>query len=71
MNSEALHIAKKAVQIYAESHPRPSHVTQKQGAQMLGISAATMSRLVKFGSIKLNKCGLVPISEIDAALMPH
>ena len=47
MNADMIHFAKMAVRMYAETHPRPSHVTQKQGAEMLGISATTMSKLVK------------------------
>ena len=70
MTPEMIHFAKLVLRMYAETHPRPSHVTQKQGAQMLGISAATMSRLVKFGTIKLDKCGMVPIGQIDEALTP-
>lgn len=61
-------IAAKAVQLYAESHPRPPQVTQAQAAEMLGISRPTMSRLVKAGIVRLNACGLVPISEVDRAL---
>lgn len=29
-----LEIAIKAVQLYAETHPRPSHVTQTQAAEI-------------------------------------
>lgn len=61
-------IAVRAVQLYAESHPRPSQVTQEQAAEMLGISRATVSRMVKFGTLKLNKVGRIPISQIDKAL---
>ncbi|MGB4062535.1 MAG: helix-turn-helix domain-containing protein [Azonexus sp.] len=65
----ALKIAMKAVQLYAESHPRPGHVTQEQAAEMLGISRATVSRMVKFGTLKLNKVGRIPMSDIDKALL--
>lgn len=68
MNADMLYFAKMAVRMYAETHPRPPHVSQKQGAEMLGISTTTMSKLVKFGTFKLNKCGLIPIDQIDAAL---
>ena len=40
MNQEALNIAVKAVQIYAEHHPRPSQVTQQQAATRPCIAAA-------------------------------
>ena len=65
---DALEIATKAVQLYAESHPRPSQVTQLQAAEMLGVSRATVARMLKAGTLRLNKCGLIPIAEIDKAL---
>ena len=49
MNQEALNIAVKAVQIYAEKHPRPHQVTQIQAASMLNVSESTISRMVKTG----------------------
>lgn len=64
----ALRIALKAIQLYAESHPRPSQVTQDQAAEMVGVSAATISRMVKAGELKLNKFGRISIGEIDRAL---
>lgn len=63
-----LEIAAKAVQLYAETHPRPAHVTQSQAAEMLHISRPTMTRLVRAGTVRLNACGLVPITEIDRVL---
>jgi DNA-binding transcriptional regulator LsrR (DeoR family) len=69
--SEALQIAMKAVQLYAETHPRPIQVTQKQAAEMLGKSEITVSRMVKAGTIKLNSAGMIPISEIDRVLQPR
>lgn len=66
--TDALQIAAQAVRLYAESHPRPPHVTMADAAEMLGISRPTMSRIIKAGIIRLNACGRVPISEIDAAL---
>ena len=63
-----LEIAIKAVQLYAETHPRPSHVTQTQAAEMLNVSEATISRMVKAGSLKLNKVGRIPVAEIGKAL---
>ena len=35
---------------------------------MLGVSRATVGRLLKAGTLRLNKCGLIPIAEIDKAL---
>lgn len=65
--TEALAIALEAVRHYAETHPRPTHVTQLQAADMLHISRATVSRMVKAGTLRLNKCGMIPIEEIDRA----
>ena len=63
-----LDIAAKAVQIYAESNPRPLHVTMTQAAEMLGLSRQTISKMVKAGTLRLNQCGMIPISEIDRAI---
>ncbi|MGF6777838.1 DNA-binding protein [Paraburkholderia sp. GAS334] len=68
--NEELRIALLAVQLYAERHPRPSQVNQKQAAEMLGVSARTVGKMVRFGTFKLNRCGMIPIEQIDAALRP-
>ena len=62
MNAEVLQTAVKAVQIYAETHPRPSQVTQVQAAEMLNVSGSTVSRLVRTGRLKLNKSGMIPVT---------
>ena len=67
--SDALEIALKAVQLYAETHPRPIHVTQRQAAQMLEVSAPTVGRMIKSGQLRLNGAGLIPVGQIDALLM--
>ena len=61
-------IALKAVQLYAETHPRPSHVTQDQAAEMAGVSRGTISKMIKSGRLKLNEFGRIPVSEIDRAI---
>lgn len=61
-------LAAQAVRLYAESHPRPPHITQKQASEMLGVSRPTICRMVKGGYLRLNKCGKIPISEIDRVL---
>ncbi|AIY40146.1 hypothetical protein LT85_0988 [Collimonas arenae] len=61
--------AARGAQIYAERHPRPSQVTQVQAAQMLGISAQTVGRMVREGRLSLNGLGMIPISEIDRKLL--
>lgn len=65
-----LKMAARAVQLYAERHPRPVQVTIIQAAEMLGLSRHTVSKMVKTGQIKLNKCGLIQIEQVDAALRP-
>jgi excisionase family DNA binding protein len=69
VNNE-LTIAAKAVQLYAERHPRPCQVTITQAAEMLGLSRHTVSKMVRAGQFRLNKCGLIPVEQIDAALQP-
>jgi DNA-binding transcriptional regulator LsrR (DeoR family) len=70
MNDQLLQqVAFTAVRLYAETHPRPPQVTQRQAAEMLGLSAPTIGRMVKAGTLRLNAAGLIPISEIDAALL--
>lgn len=61
-------VALKAVQLYAETHPRLSLATHGQAAEMAGVSPATISRMVKAGQLKLNKFGKIPVAEIDRAL---
>jgi excisionase family DNA binding protein len=63
-----IQLAAAAIRVYAETHPRPSQVTQKQAAEMVGVSEATICRMVRDGSLKLNKFGRIPIVEIDRAL---
>lgn len=61
-------VAVRAVRLYAETHPRPSQITQEQAAEMAEVSRATISRLIKAGVLKLNKFGRIPIAEFDRAL---
>jgi len=65
-----IEIVDLAIKRYAERKPRPSHVNILQAAEMLGLSRWTVSKMVKMGTFKLNKCGLIPIEQIDAALQP-
>ena len=41
LDAHALRIAERAVQLYAEKHPRPTQVTQAQVAEILGVSSRT------------------------------
>lgn len=67
MNTEALEIATAAVRMYAESRPRPTHVTKTQAAKMLEVSRPTLDKLIRAGTIRLNGCGQIPIEEVDRA----
>jgi hypothetical protein len=60
-------IALTAIRLYADTHPRPTHVNQAQAGEMLGLSHVTVRRLIRAGEIRLNQCGLIPIEEIDRA----
>lgn len=60
-----LEIAFKAVQLYAETHPRPTHVNQSQAADMLRMSRDTVRAMLRRGSLTLNECGMIPIEQID------
>ena len=66
--NDTLQIATAAVRLYAETHPRPVHVTQKQAAEMLGKSEPTVRKMIHAGVLKLNKVGLIPVSEIDRVI---
>ena len=57
MDQHIIEVAAKAVQIYAESHPRPLHVNQLQAAQMLNKSHVTVRKMIRAGVIRLNDCG--------------
>ncbi len=67
---EMLRVAFAAVRLYAETHPRPSYVNKVQAAQMLEISGPTLSKLIRFGVIRQDSRGRIPITEIDRALQP-
>ena len=69
-NQSLLDVALMAVRAYAESHTRPSSVTQMQAAEMTGVSRSTIGKMIRHGKLKLNAFGQIPISEIDRALGP-
>lgn len=68
MDGSVTRLIDTAIRRYAEARPRPVHVTRKQAAEMLGVSARTITRLIAAKQIKTNKFGLIPIGEIDRAL---
>jgi predicted Zn-dependent protease len=60
--------AERAVSLYATRHPRPSHVSLVQAAEMLGVERHTVAKMCKAGTLARNALGNVPIEQIDAAL---
>lgn len=58
-------IAVRTVELYAAKHPRPTQVNIKQAAEMLGLSVPTVRKLMKSGEMSLNRCGLIPIEQVD------
>ena len=69
--SDVERIALRAVQMYAEAHPRPTQVTQQQAAEMLGVSSMTIYNYIRSGRLKLNRCGQLPIEAVDAMRAPQ
>lgn len=66
--NDTLQTAVAAVRLYAETHPRPPHVTQKQAAEMIGKSEPTVRKMIRCGTLRLNKAGLIPIGEVDKVI---
>lgn len=71
MSAETITAAFEAVRLYAETHPRPIQVTIEQAQPMIGRSHTTIRKMIRAGIIKLNACGMIPISEIDRAISPR
>jgi hypothetical protein len=59
-------VAARAVRLYAETHPRPTQVTQTQAAEILGVAPRTVRRYIRAGKLKLNGGGYLPIEAVDA-----
>lgn len=70
MIASAAHQAAEEVakRIQPASLLRPPHVTQTQAAEMVGVSRATISNMVRFGTFRLNEFGMIPIEQIDQAI---
>lgn len=66
-----LRIAAQAVRLYAETHPRPTQVTQQQAAEILGVNPRTVRNYIRAGKLKLNGCGYLPIEAVDAIRAPQ
>lgn len=65
---QILQIAQRAVHLFEQQPPRPVHVTQSEAADMLGLSRATVGKLVRTGELRLNGVGRIPIGQIDMFL---
>ncbi|MFP3703390.1 helix-turn-helix domain-containing protein [Paraburkholderia sp. SIMBA_009] len=66
-DAEILRIAHRALELHAAQCPRPPHVTISQAAEMLGLSRGTVSKMLHAGQFRLNRCGRIPIEQIDRA----
>lgn len=66
-----LRIATQAVRLYAETHPRPTQVTQQQAAEILGVSPRTVRNYISDGKLRLNRCGYLPIEAVDKLRSPQ
>lgn len=64
-DARMLTLAARAIQMYAETHPRPTQVTQAQAAEMLGIHRHTVAKLIMAGELRLNRCGMIPVEQVD------
>jgi excisionase family DNA binding protein len=40
----------------------------KQAAEMLGVSQPTVRKIMHSGRLRFNKCGLIPIEQVDKLL---
>jgi len=65
--------ADAAIERYVKAHPntgklRPAAVTQSDAAKMLGKSRPTIGKMVKAGTFKMNKLGMIPIEQIDLVM---
>jgi excisionase family DNA binding protein len=65
---EMLLIASRAIDAFETRPRRPVHVTIKQAAEMLGLSRHTVSKMLTTGELRYNRCGRIPIEQIDMAL---
>lgn len=65
-----IEMLERAFEFYEARRPRPTQVTIGQAAEMLGLSRWTVSKMLRAGQFKLNKCGLIPIEQVDKALRP-
>lgn len=57
-----------AMRYYAELHPRPSLLTKQQAAEMLGVCADTLNKIIRAGKVKVMATGRIHVSEIDRVI---
>lgn len=67
-DKQMLLLIKRAIVEFERETKRPPHVTQAQAADMLGLSSATVGKLVRTGELRLNGYGRIPIGQIDMFL---
>ncbi|ACR30489.1 hypothetical protein [Burkholderia glumae] len=68
--TEQPELIERAVELALKRHtactPRPSQVTITQTAEMLGLSRPTTRKTVRANQMKLNRCGMIKIEQVDA-----
>ena len=68
-DADIIRIVHRALETYEARHPRPIQVNMKQAAEMLGLSQPTVRKLMQFGKLRFNACGLIPIEQVDKLLV--
>lgn len=66
--ADVIRIVHRALDLYKSRHPRPIQVNMTQAAKMLGLSVPTVRKLVHTGKLRFDKCGLIPIEQVDNLL---
>lgn len=69
--SEIDEVIERAVDRALAKRPRPTQVTQAQAAEMLGLHRHTVAKLIAAGSLRLNRCGMIPIEQVDSIRTTH
>ncbi len=65
---EMIWVARIVTKTMMAEHPRPTQVNAVQAAEMLSLCPQTVRRMIKDGRLPINKCGLIPVVEVDRAL---
>lgn len=64
-DEQMLVLAQRALDLFESEPRRPVHVTIKQAAELLGLSRYIVSKMLKTGELRYNRCGRIPIEQID------